>query len=157
MNIKLTMDKVLEIEAHGLSVTKSAYLLGVHKTTLLNYINNQKIHWRGKKAFTKAGEVNPESYRQQIKNQGVTLSAVNSQMYRNNLKFDDAVAKVVCLKKQRQYLTKSQSNFIVENYKKMGCKAVAEHLGLPKNRVKCRYKYVIYVQRKKEALNEVSE
>ena len=154
MNIKLTMDKVLEIEAHGLSVTKSAYLLGVHKTTLLNYINNQKIHWRGKKAFTKAGEVNPESYRQQIKNQGVTLSAVNSQMYRNNLKFDDAVAKVVRLKKQRQYLTKSQSDFIVENYKKMGCKAVAEHLGIPVSRVKCRYKYVIYVQRKKEALSK---
>ena len=154
MNIKLTMDKVLELEAHGLSVTKSAYLLGVHKTTLLNYINNQKIHWRGKKAFTKAGEVNPESYRQQIKTQGVTLSAVNSQMYRNNLKFDDAVAKVVCLKKQRQYLTKSQSDFIVENYKKMGCKAVAEHLGIPVSRVKCRYNYVIYVQQKKECNHE---
>ena len=75
-------------------------------------------------------------------------------MYRNNLKFDDAVAKVVRLKKQRMYLTKSQSDFIVENYKKMGCKAVAEHLGIPVSRVKCRYNYVIYVQRKKEALSK---
>ncbi len=76
--------------------------------------------------------MNPESYRQQIKNNGmVTLSAVNSQMYRNNLNAYD-VAKVVRVKKQRQYLTKSQSDFIVENYKKMGCKAVAEHLELPR-------------------------
>lgn len=149
------MDKVLEVEKHGLSINKSAYLLGIHPTTLLKYTVRENIHWRGKKAFTKAGEVNPESYRQQIKNNGmVTLSAVNSQMYRNNLKFDDAVAKVVVLQKQRQYLTKSQSDFIVENYKKMGCKAVAEYLGLPKDRVKCRYNYVIYVQRKKEALSK---
>ena len=151
---KLTLQKVLEVEAHGLSLSDSAYLLRVTPQRLGRFVKSHGIEWRGKKAFTKAGEVNPESYRQQIKNQGVTLSAVNSQMYRNNLKFDDAVAKVVVLQKQRQYLTKSQSDFIVENYKKMGCKAVAEYLGLPKDRVKCRYNYVIYVQCKKEALSK---
>lgn len=38
MNIKLKMDKVLEIEKHGLSINKSAYLLGVSMPKLWRFI-----------------------------------------------------------------------------------------------------------------------
>lgn len=44
----LFLDKVLEVESHGLSLSKSAYLLGVSIGALCKFINKHKIEWRGK-------------------------------------------------------------------------------------------------------------
>ena len=44
---KLTIPKVLEVEAHGLSITSSAFLLNVTVQTLHAFIKRNKIEWRG--------------------------------------------------------------------------------------------------------------
>ena len=45
---KLTIPKVLEIEAHGISITSSAILLGVEPQILHAFIKRHNIQWRGK-------------------------------------------------------------------------------------------------------------
>jgi len=61
----LTLESVLEMEAHGLSQSKSAYLLRVSAQTLGKFITLHKIKWRGKKRCYRFG-VDPESPRQSI-------------------------------------------------------------------------------------------
>ncbi len=48
---KLTLEQVMEVEAHGLSIGKSAFLLDVAVTTLARFIREERIVWRGKKRF----------------------------------------------------------------------------------------------------------
>jgi len=48
---KLTLEQVMEVEAHGLSIGKSAFLLDVAVTTLARFIRDNRIVWRGKKRF----------------------------------------------------------------------------------------------------------
>ena len=42
---KLTIPKVLEIEAHGISITSSAFLLGVEPQALHGFTKRNKIEW----------------------------------------------------------------------------------------------------------------
>ena len=48
---KLTLEQVMEVEAHGLSIGKSAFLLDVAVATLARFIRDNRIVWRGKKRF----------------------------------------------------------------------------------------------------------
>ena len=73
---KLTLGKVLEVEAHGLSIGKSAYLLNVAVTTLARFIRDNRIVWRGKKRFG----YNPYSNNQLILASGVPSSTVYKRM-----------------------------------------------------------------------------
>ena len=73
---KLTLERVLEVESHGLSIGKSAYLLDVAVTTLARYIRDNRIVWRGKKRFG----YNPYSNNQLILAGGVPSSTVYKRM-----------------------------------------------------------------------------
>lgn len=48
---KLTLERVLEVEKHGLSISKSAYLLDVAVATLARFVRDNRIVWRGKKTL----------------------------------------------------------------------------------------------------------
>ena len=52
---KLTLQKVLEVEAHGLSLSDSAYLLRVTPQRLGRFVKSHGIEWRGKKHCYKYG------------------------------------------------------------------------------------------------------
>lgn len=73
---KLNLKDVLEVEAHGLSIGKSAYLLDVAVTTLARFIRDNRIVWRGKKHFG----YNPYSNRQLILASGVCESTAYRRM-----------------------------------------------------------------------------
>ena len=73
---KLNLKDVLEVEAHGLSIGKSAYLLDVAVTTLARFIRDNRIVWRGKKRFG----YNPYSNNQLILASGVPSSTVYKRM-----------------------------------------------------------------------------
>ena len=62
---KLTMTKVLEIEKEGLSIGKSAYVLGVTTATLSAYIRRHKLEWRGRQPIKTKGfkDVNCPTYK----------------------------------------------------------------------------------------------
>jgi hypothetical protein len=75
---KITLERVLEVESHGLSIGKSAYLLDVAVTTLARYIRDNRIVWRGKKRFG----FNPYSNNQLILSSGVPSSTVYERMAR---------------------------------------------------------------------------
>ena len=75
---KLNLKDVLEVEKHGLSISKSAYLLDVAVTTLARYIRDNRIVWRGKKRFG----YNPYSNNQLILASGVPSSTVYERMVR---------------------------------------------------------------------------
>lgn len=66
----------MEVEAHGLSIGKSAFLLDVAVTTLARFIRDNRIVWRGKKHFG----YNPYSNRQLILSSGVCESTVYQRM-----------------------------------------------------------------------------
>ena len=89
---KLTIPKVLEVEAHGLSITSSAFLLNVTAQTLHAFIKRNKIEWRGKGFNYKKGEVNPNSNFQKAKALGVCNMTIQRRMERNWISFDEAVA-----------------------------------------------------------------
>jgi len=144
----LNMADVIDVEAYGLSISRSAVLLDTPTATLRDFIKRHKITWRGQRSARKKGVRETGTQIEQIEQAGVNAGAVYTQMYRNQIDFKDALEKVIRLQKTRHYLTKEQSDYIMENYKKDGCKAVAKHLGLPADRVKCKYNYVMYKQRK---------
>lgn len=75
---KLTLERVLEVEKHGLSISKSAHLLDVAVATLARYIRDNRIVWRGKKRFG----FNPYSNNQLILSSGVPSSTVYERMAR---------------------------------------------------------------------------
>ena len=89
---KLTKEKVLEIEAHGISITSSAILLGVKPQTLHAFIKRHNIQWRGKGFNYRKGEVNPNSNFQKAKALGVCNMTIQRRMERNWISFDEAVA-----------------------------------------------------------------
>ena len=88
---KLTIPKVLEVEAHGLSITSSAFLLNVTAQTLHAFIKRNKIEWRGKGFNYKKGEVNPNSNFQKAKALGVCNMTIQRRMERHGISFDNAV------------------------------------------------------------------
>lgn len=75
---KLTLERVLEVEKHGLSISKSAYLLDVAVATLARFVRDNRIVWRGKKRFG----YNPYSNNQLILSSGVPSSTVYERMVR---------------------------------------------------------------------------
>ena len=87
----LTLESVLEVEAHGLSQSKSAYLLRVSAQTLGKFITLHKIKWRGKKRCYRFG-ADPESPRQAILASGLPESTVYARTYRKNLTIEEAIA-----------------------------------------------------------------
>lgn len=89
---KLTIEKVLEIEAHGISITSSAILLGVEPQTLHAFIKRHNIQWRGKGFNYKKGEVNPKSDYQKSKSLGICNMTIHKRMERHGISFDEAVA-----------------------------------------------------------------
>ena len=103
---KLTIPKVLEIEAHGLSITSSAFLLNVTAQTLHGFIKRNKIEWRGKGFNYKKGEVNPNSNFQKAKALGVCNMTIQKRMERNWISFEEAAAM-----KKRSY--KRMTNEVV--------------------------------------------
>jgi len=103
---KLTIPKVLEVEAHGLSITSSAFLLNVTAQTLHRFIKRNKIEWRGKGFNYKKGEVNPNSNFQKAKALGVCNMTIQKRMERNWISFEEAAAM-----KKRSY--KRMTNEVV--------------------------------------------
>ena len=89
---KLTIPKVLEVEAHGLSITSSAFLLNVTAPTLHAFIKRHNIQWRGKGFNYKKGEVNPNSNFQKAKALGICNMTIHKRMERHGISFDEAVA-----------------------------------------------------------------
>mgnify|MGYP003510787134 FL=1 len=87
----LTLESVLEIEAHGLSQSKSAYLLQVSAQTLGKFITLHNIQWRGKKRCYRFG-IDPESPRQAILKSGLPESTIYMRMTRKHLTIDEAIA-----------------------------------------------------------------
>ena len=83
---KLTLEKVLEVEAHGLSIGKSAYLLDVAVTTLARFIREERIVWRGKKRFG----YNPYSNNALIVQSGIPSSTVYRRMA-NGMSLHEAI------------------------------------------------------------------
>ena len=73
---KLTLEQVMEVDAHGLSIGKSAFLLDVAVTTLARFIRDNRIVWRGKKRFG----YNPYSNNQLILASGIPSSTVYGRM-----------------------------------------------------------------------------
>ena len=76
MRAKLNLKDVLEVEAHGLSIGKSAFLLDVAVATLARFIRDNRILWRGKKRFG----YNPYSNNQLILASGIPSSTIYSRM-----------------------------------------------------------------------------
>ena len=103
---KLTIPKVLEVEAHGLSITSSAFLLNVTVQTLHGFIKRNKIEWRGKGFNYKKGEVNPKSDYQKSKSLGICNMTIQKRMERNWISFEEAAAM-----KKRSY--KRMTNEVV--------------------------------------------
>ena len=103
---KLTIPKVLEVEAHGLSITSSAFLLNVTAQTLHGFIKRNKIEWRGKGFNYKKGEVNPKSDYQKSKSLGICNMTIHKRMERNWISFEEAAAM-----KKRSY--KRMTNEVV--------------------------------------------
>ena len=103
---KLTIPKVLEVEANGLSITSSAFLLNVTAQTLHAFIKRNKIEWRGKGFNYKKGEVNPNSNFQKAKALGVCNMTIQKRMERNWISFEEAAAM-----KKRSY--KRMTNEVV--------------------------------------------
>lgn len=87
----LTLESVLEIESHGLSQSKSAYLLRVSAQTLGKFITLHNIQWRGKKRCYRFG-IDPESPRQAILKSGLPESTVYMRMTRKHMTIDEAIA-----------------------------------------------------------------
>ena len=89
----LTLKKVLEVEKHGLSINKSAYLLGVSMPKLWRFIEKNKIQWRGKNPCFRKNEVNPESKLQKIKKSGICKGTIYYRINVMGMTLDEAIAR----------------------------------------------------------------
>jgi len=89
----LTIKKVLEVEKHGLSINKSAYLLGVSMPKLWRFIKKNKIQWRGKNPCFRKNEVNPDSTSQRIKKSGICKGTIYYRMDVMGMTLDEAIAR----------------------------------------------------------------
>ena len=92
MKKTLEMDEVLSVEELKLSISKSAYLLGVSVGALYHFINCHNIKWRGKGQCFRHGEVNPNSNQQRSKAAGISHNTVLGRMVRKGISFDEALA-----------------------------------------------------------------
>lgn len=96
MNTKkpiLTLKKVLEVEKHGLSINKSAYLLGVSMPKLWRFIKKNNIQWSGKNPCFRKNEVNPGSTLQQIKKSGICKATIYYRINVMGLTLEQAIAR----------------------------------------------------------------
>ena len=96
MNTKkpiLTLKKVLEVEKHGLSINKSAYLLGVSMPKLWRFIKKNNIQWSGKNPCSRKGDVNPGSTLQQIKKSGICKATIYYRINVMGLTLEQAIAR----------------------------------------------------------------
>jgi len=88
----LDMDKVLDIEKLGLSINRSAIVLGVTPEKLYYFINQHGIEWRGKKPCYKRGEINPQSNKQRAIAAGIKPNTVIGRMVRKGISFNEALS-----------------------------------------------------------------
>ena len=91
-NPTLDMDKVMDVEKLGLSINRSAIVLGVTPEILYYFINKHKIEWRGKGYCFKRGETNPNSDRQRALSAGIKPNTVMYRMLRRGISFDEALS-----------------------------------------------------------------
>ena len=89
----LTLKKVLEVEKHGLSINKSAYLLDVSMSKLWRFIKKNNIQWRGKNPCFRKNEVNPDSTSQRIKKSGICKGTIYYRMDVMGLTLEQAIAR----------------------------------------------------------------
>ena len=108
---KLTLQKVLEVEAHGLSLSDSAYLLRVTPQRLGRFVKSHGIEWRGKKHCYKYG-VDPDSQRQAILASGLPESTVYARMYRKNLTIEEVSLFSILGQKISHWKIKTSENSI---------------------------------------------
>ena len=130
----LTLKKVLEVEKHGLSINKSAYLLGVTTAALSAYIKRRNLIWSGKGIFYKAGITDPYSAHQKILNSDVKQITVYMRMRRKGLKVDEAIDY------QNNYWTEAETAFLVDNYLLLKYKQLSQVLGKSELSVKSKIK-----------------
>ena len=88
----LTLKKVLEVEKHGLSINKSAYLLGVSMPKLWRFIKKNNIQWSGKNPCFRKNEVNPDSTLQRIKRSGICRATIYYRINVMGLTLEQAIA-----------------------------------------------------------------
>ena len=89
----LTLKKVLEVEKHGLSINKSAYLLDVSMPKLWRFIKKNKIQWRGKNPCFRKNEVNPNSTSQRIKKSGICKTTIYYRINVMGMKLEQEIAR----------------------------------------------------------------
>ena len=89
----LTLKKVLEVEKHGLSINKSAYLLDVSMPKLWRFIKKNKIQWRGKSPCFRKNEVNPDSTSQRIKKSGICKTPIYYRINVMGWTLEQAIAR----------------------------------------------------------------
>jgi hypothetical protein len=89
---RLKLNDVLKIEAEGLSLCSSAYVLGVTTPTLCAFIKSHNISWRGKRPNFKNFEKNPNSNLQKSIALGLHNMTIHKRMERLQCSYDEAVA-----------------------------------------------------------------
>jgi hypothetical protein len=89
---KLTIAKVLEIEKEGLSIGKSAYILGVTTQTLCQFIKRHNIEWRGRQPIKTKGfkDVNCPTYK--IEQAGRNVGTILARMSRKCMTVEEALS-----------------------------------------------------------------
>lgn len=114
---KFTDAQLLDVETYGLTISKSAYLLGVSPSSVLRRIEKLGITWRGK---------------------GVSIDNKNQQQIKRQKELKQVELKVH-LKKPingRVYWTQSEVNFLLNNHSLMRRAEIAEVLGKTESAVK---------------------
>lgn len=86
---KLNMAQVMEVEAHGLSLCNSAYLLRVTAPTLGKFVRKHGIEWRGKRHCYRFG-CDSQSDHQKILKSGLPIATIYWRI-RNGMSIDDAI------------------------------------------------------------------
>ena len=83
---------MLEVEAHGLSINKSAYMLGISMPKLWRFIKKNNIQWSGKNPCSRKNEVTPGSTLQQIKKSGICKATIYYRINVMGLTLEQALA-----------------------------------------------------------------
>ena len=92
IKLELDLNSVMDVEKLGLSINRSAIVLGVTPDVLYYFINKHGIEWRGKGYCFKRGETNPNSNNQRALSAGLKPNTVMYRMLRRGISFDDALA-----------------------------------------------------------------
>jgi hypothetical protein len=88
---KIPMENVLKIEEEGLSISSSAYVLGVPVGSLYHFIQQHNINWRGKRASFYKGEKDYNSNLQKSIALGLHNMTIHKRMERLQCSYDEAV------------------------------------------------------------------